>query len=222
MFAPEAFIFGFTQGFVIGPLSLYAIREGLNPKKGFWYQLQVILGSFVVDIFYLLLATYGIAQFVEISWVKMFMWTGAAYMLIRMGINSLREAPGRMTFHHAHRHKLAFFDTDFFKGFIVSLFNPMAVVFCVMIVGSLYASYEGSAGPASFAMSVNMGGFAAGLIVCALTFMIRQVFHPWMLKKVMMLGSFVLIGYGVYFSYKALLEGGPMVQAAFTSLLNLW
>lgn len=220
MFTPEAFLFGFTQGFVIGPLSLYAIREGLNPKKGFWYQLQVLLGSAVVDIVYLLLATYGIAHFVEIGWVKMFMWSGAGYMLIRMGINSIHEKPGRTTYAHAHRHKLAFFDSDFVKGFIVSLFNPMAVVFSVMIVGSLYASYTGSTGPAMFAMNVNMGGFLAGLIVCALTFMVRQIFHPWMLKKFMFVGSLVLVGYGVFFSWKALVEAGPVVQAAFTSILN--
>lgn len=221
MISPEAFLFGFTQGFVIGPLSLYGIREGLNPKKGFWYQLQVILGSAVVDIVYLLLATYGVASFVEISWVKMFMWSGAGYMLIRMGINSITEKPGRMNFHHAHRHKLAFFDSDFVRGFIVSLFNPMAVVFSVMIVGSLYATYTGPVSPAAFAMNVNVGGFLAGFIVCLLTLLIRQIFHPWMLKKFMMLGSFVLIAYGVYFSWMAIKEAAPIVDAAFSSILSL-
>ncbi|MFA6024309.1 MAG: LysE family transporter [Candidatus Gracilibacteria bacterium] len=220
MFTPEAFLFGFTQGFVLGPLSLYAIREGLNPKKGFWYQLQVILGSFVVDIVYLLMATYGIAHFVENQWVKVVMWTFAGCILIRMGFNSLHEKPGRLTYIKLHGHRLTFFDNDFVKGFIVSLFNPMAVVFSLMIVGSLYASYAGSSGPATFAMNVNLGGVAAGLIVCGLTYAVRQVFHAWMIKKLMFVGSMVLIGYGAYFSFKAFAEIQPMVEAAFASIYS--
>lgn len=221
MISPEAFLFGFTQGFVIGPLSLYAIREGLNPKKGSWYQIQVLLGSFVVDFFYLLLATYGMAQFVEISWIKMLMWVGAAYLLIKMGVNSIHERPGKLNFHHIHKHKLSFFDTDFFRGLVVSLFNPMAVVFSLMVIGSLYASYNGPVGPAAFAVNVNVGGFVAGLVVCLLTFMVRQVFHPWMIRKLMLVGSFVLIIYGLFFSWKAIQEAAPMVDAAFSSLLMI-
>lgn len=217
MFTLEAFIFGFTQGFVLGPLTLFAIREGLNPRKGVWFELEVFLGAFVTNIFYLMLATYGVTRFIEYDWVRLFMWSAAAYMLIRMGINSLLEHDSRMSFKHAHRHQLRspfrFLENDFFKGFLLSLFNPMAIVFSLLVVGSLYATYSGPSGPAGFAMSVNLGGFLSSLAVCVLTLFVREIFRPWMLKKILILGSFILIVYGAYFSYKALLEAVPLVQA---------
>lgn len=211
MINPQAFIFGFSQGFVIGPISLFAIREGLDPKRGFWYQVQVYMGATVVDIIYLLLASYGAAQFIENSYVKFFMWAAAAYMLISMGYNSLRQKPKRLSLQHMHRHRHHFYETDFFRALLINLVNPLAVIFWILVAGGLYAEYAATVSPFMFAMNIVMGGTISSLLVTLLTLVVRQVFHQWMIKKLIQVGSIVLIIYGLYFSFKALLELQPLV-----------
>ena len=114
-----AFIFGFTQGFVVGPITLYGIREGLDVRKGTWFQVQVILGACFVDTFYLFLGTYGIINFINHDWVRAVMWLGASYLLTSMGWHSLRDHTSKRGFQHMHRHKLHFFDSEFVKGILM-------------------------------------------------------------------------------------------------------
>lgn len=211
MINPQAFIFGFSQGFVIGPISLFAIREGLDPKRGFWYQVQVYMGATVVDIIYLLLASYGAAQFIENSYVKFFMWAAAAYLLISMGYNSLRQKPKRISLQHMHRHRHHFYETDFFRALLINLVNPLAVIFWILVAGGLYAEYAATVSPFIFAMNIVVGGTISSLLVTLLTLVVRQIFHQWMIQKLIQVGSVVLIGYGLYFSLKALLELQPLV-----------
>lgn len=205
----SAFLFGFTQGFVIGPVSLFGIKENLSHKHGLWFHMQVIMASFVVDIVYLFLGTIGAATLIEYSIVKLLMWAGAAYMLIHMGINTLRDSKSKISFQHIHRHKLKFYETDFSKAFVLCLLNPMGIVFCLMVVGSLYASYEGPANAFTFATNVNLGGVIAASIVAVAVALIKKVFHPWMLQKVVMAGSLVLFAYGLSFAWKAVSEFKP-------------
>lgn len=220
MFTPEAFLFGFLQGFAIGPITLYGIREGLNPKRGFWFQIQVTLGAALVDVIYLILATNGVIHFVDYQWVRLVMWAVAAYMLLTMGVDSLRGDMGKKKLQHVHRHKLHFFDSNFFKGFFMCMTSPLAITYAVMVVGSLYASYATSVPPTVFALNVCMGGFTTSLLIVLSTFVLKHIFHQWMLKKLVIAGSFVLVGYGIFFSWKAVLELVPTVQALSASLLN--
>ncbi len=211
MFFWPAVIFGFTQGFVVGPITLYGIREGLNPRKGIWLQMQVIFGACLVDTAYLLLGTYGVINFINHDWVRALMWLAASYLLTSMGIHSLRDHTHKGSFQHMHRHKLHFFDSEFFKGIMMCLVNPMAMVFSIVVVGSLYGNYSSEVSPLNFAMSVNAGGIMTSFLIIGATFLIRQVFHPWMLKRLMQAGSYILVGYGVWFSFKAVMEIQPMV-----------
>ena len=217
IFNPGAFTFGFTQGFVVGPITIFGIQEGLNEKKGFWYQVQVILGATIVDIIYLLLATYGAAQFIDNSVVKLIMWSLAAYMLIHMGVNSLRAKPGKVSFHHMHRHRSKLFETDFFKGFAMNVVNPMAIVFWLMVAGSLYGQYKGLVTPPVFAFNVILGGLISSLSVAIMTIFVKKVFHASMLQNLMKFGSVLLIIYGFWFSGKAAMEAKPLMD----SLLSL-
>ena len=211
MFNLDAFIFGLSQCLVIGPISLFAIREGLNPQKGFWFQMQVVLGATLVDIFYLLASSYGAAEFIEYGPVKLIMWIIAAYILMVMGWHSLHEKPGRMSFHHVHRHRTQFYKTDFFKAMLINMVNPLAIVFWVVVAGGLYAGMANEISPLFFSANIVVAGLIGSLGVAFLTLFIRHIFHQWMLRKLMQVGSMVLMGNGVYFSYQALLELQPFV-----------
>ncbi len=220
MFSPEAFMFGFLQGFVIGPITLYGIREGLNPKRGIWFQLQVIFGATLVEAVYLLLATHGVIHFMDYEWIRLLMWTTASYMLLSMGIDALRGEKSKKKFEKVHAHKLHFYDNDFFKGFLMCLASPMAITYSLMVVGSLYVSYAVAVSPTAFALNVNLGGLMSALLLVALTLVVRHVFHQWMLKKLMLAGSLVLLGYGLYFGWQAVLEVQPVVEAFTASVFT--
>ncbi len=203
LFSASAFWFGFSQSFVIGPITLYGISEGLNPKKGFWFQLQVILGATIVDICYLMLATYGVAHFIENSLVQLVMWTLASYMLLTMGVNTFHARESKMSLEHLHRKKVHFLQTDFVKAFLMNLVNPMAIVFSVLVFGGMYGNYSSLLTPFAFAMNVTTGGFFTALLIALTTLLIKQFSKKEMLKKMVQAGSLVLIGYGLWFLWKA-------------------
>ncbi|QQR55368.1 LysE family transporter [Candidatus Peregrinibacteria bacterium] len=211
MLFPEAFLFGLSQGFIIGPITLYGIREGLNPRRGFFFQAQVILGATLVDACYLMLGTTGAAQFIQIPWVQTLMWCLAAYMLTSMGYHSLNDHTHKRSLQHMHRHKLRFFDSDFIKGGLMCLVNPMAIVFSLVVVGSLYSAHAHEISPYGFSANVALGGVLASFGIAGLTFIVRHIFHQWMLKKLMRVGSYILIAYGLKFTFKAVLGVQPLI-----------
>lgn len=209
----EAFLFGFFQSFAIGPISLYGIREGLNPHKGAFMQLQVILGAALVELVYLTLAVNGVTSIMNQQWVQTALWAAAAYMLTSMGYHSLKDPLSKKGLQHMHRHKLRFFDSDFVRGFLMCVCSPMALVFSFVVVGGMYASYAEEASPMQFALSVNIGGIVTMLLITLTTFVVRHIFHKWMLTKLVHASSFILLGYGVWFAWKAILGVQPMVMA---------
>lgn len=211
MLFPEAFFFGLSQGFVIGPITLYGIREGLNPRRGFWFQTQVILGASLVDTCYLVMGTTGAAQFIQHEWIQTLMWCVAAYMLTTMGYRSLKDHTHKRSLQHMHRNKLRLFDSDFIKGSLMCLVNPMAIVFSLIVVGSLYSNHAHEVSPYLFSANVALGGLIASLGIAVLTYLVRHMFHQWMLKKLMAAGSYILIGYGLWFTWKAVLGLQPMI-----------
>lgn len=221
LFSASIFWFGFSQGFVIGPISMYGIREGLNPKRGFWSQIQVSLGATLVDIAYLLASTYGLVNFIKYDVVQLLLWSIASYMLITMGVNSLKEQTTRkMSFTHFHGKKLQFFESDFVRAFLMNVVNPLAITYAVVIFGGMYAGYSNQLTPAVFAANIILSGLAASIIVALATLAVRQVFHEWMLKKLLKGGSLILIGYGIWFLWKAV-EHVPELTVSVIHLLNL-
>jgi arginine exporter protein ArgO len=209
----EAFFFGFVQAFAIGPISLYGIREGLNPSKGTLMQLQVIFGASMVKLFYLTLAVNGVTSLMKLEWVQTMLWVTAAIMLIKMGAHTLKDPLGEKGFQNLHQPHLKYLDNDFFKGFFMCLVSPMVLIYTFIVVGGMYSSYAQEAGPMQFALSVSLGGIVTMLLITLATFAVRQIFHQWMLVKMVQVSSFILLGYGVSFAWKALLSLEPMVMA---------
>ena len=95
----------------------------------------------------------------------------------------------------------------------------MAITYSVMVVG-VFIWVMRKTFPLAFALNINFGGFINSLLIILLTFFVRHIFHQWMLQKLMMGGSLVLVGYGIYFAWEAFLEMQPAVSAAFASLLK--
>lgn len=202
----EILAFGFSQGFVIGPVSLLAIHEGLQAKKhGFEKHMQVILGSTVVDVVFVLLATVGVAQIIDNPAVRLIMFTIAAYMLIVMGLNTLFLKKKKMSFHHMHLRRLRFFETDFMEGLLINLVNPLAIVFWIIVAGSLYADFQ-YMNPVWFALLISGGALASCTIVALLTQIVKKILHGKMIRWLNSISSVILIGYGIWFFSKATFE----------------
>jgi threonine/homoserine/homoserine lactone efflux protein len=123
-----------------------------------------------VSFVYLLLATYGVAHFLEGSGIQLMLWVLSSYLLIHMGLNSLHAKKTKLSLAHAKGHKLKLLDADFFKGFVICLFNPLAIVGAFVIVGGLYASHTGGASPLSFTLSVLAGDFLSAILIAGVTF----------------------------------------------------
>ena len=180
----EVLLFGFTQGFVIGPVSLFGIHEGLEKGKGFFYQIQVTVGSSLISFAYLLLAAYGAAHVVDQFYVRLIMWLVASYMLIMMGVNTIHERPRKLSAHHFHGLRKKLLESDFLKGGFLALVNPLSLVFWIMVAGGLYADVKDFLSPWFFALLVMLGTLVSSLLVAIATFFVKKIFHEKMLKYI--------------------------------------
>ena len=210
----EAIIFGFTQSFVIGPLTLLALREGLNPKLGIWHQLQVVLAGTIVDLMYLMLSLNGVVYFINDIRIQAFMWTGAAMMLTFMGINSFSKHKKMHKRHFIHMHHFHLAQNSFSKGFAVGLMNPMAIIFWVMVAGSMYSQFSDQISPNIFALNIISGGIMGTLLIVALTYTCKKHFNEKTLERMVTLGSASLIIYGIWFTMKAVIEWQSILASA--------
>lgn len=202
----EVLLFGFTQGFVVGPLTLFGIHEGLDKKRGFWYQMQVIIGSSVVDIVYLLLAAYGAAQFIDQFYIRLGMWLIASYMLIMMGVNTFYDRPRRLHVRHLHGAKLKFMETDFVRGFLLTIFNPLAIIFWIVVAGGIYADVRSFMPPWLFTLLISISSFVSASMIALATLAVKKMFHGFLVKKLSLISSLILIGYGIWFYFRATWE----------------
>jgi len=206
LFNVEAFIFGFAQSFVIGPLTILAIHEGLNPKRGIRYELQVVLAGTMVDTMYLLLSLHGIAYFINDIKIQAVMWTCAAAILSVMGLSAFTGKKKKKIYHKAYKHHLHVAQNSFAEGFVVGIMNPISVVSWIMVAGSMYSQYINQISPTLFTANIIGGGIIGSSIIVATTYFFRSHFRRKTLQRLVLLGSVLLVAYGIMFSFKALTE----------------
>lgn len=75
-----------------------------------------------------------------------------------------------------------------------------------MVAGSFYTAFQDSVSPLGFALLIKGGSSVAAFSIAFLTLFARHIFHQGMLKKLTAFGSLILIGYGLWFFGKAIVE----------------
>jgi threonine/homoserine/homoserine lactone efflux protein len=180
-----------------GPLNVETLRRGM--RGGFLDSLALQTGSAVGRILYALLALFGAGVLLHGANLQLALGVFGVTVLIFMGMNAIRggralaEKPGETAAGKASARR------SFWTGAVLSLANPLAIVFWLSIGGRVVHD-PGLDGPAF------LSGFFTGCILTSLAVAVLASFWRSRLTARTVLAiswvcGLVLIGFGLKLGY---------------------
>ncbi|MDC3417097.1 LysE family transporter [Aquibacillus salsiterrae] len=194
---------GLSLAAPIGPINAAQLDKGI--KNGFWHAWFIGLGSLAGDLLLMGAVYFGIVQFLEIPFMKAFLWSFGCFVLIYTGIEGLFSA--KQAANVSTRHTSSSLTKTFFTGFVLALSNPLSILFWLGIYGSVLAQTVAEYDTThialySFAIIVGLLVWDFSMAIVASSF--RKLLTDKLLILISLLSGFSLVVFGIYFGYKAL------------------
>jgi L-lysine exporter family protein LysE/ArgO len=193
---------GLSLAAPIGPINAAQLDRGI--KNGFMHSWMVGIGAMIADMLYMLAVYMGVVQFLEIPIVKTFLWLFGFFVLIYTGIECILGA-GKMVSESRKRKKESIMKS-FLSGFLMSVSNPLTILFWLGIYGSVLAktvhTYDTSQ------LLLYSGAIFSGIILWDVTMALlastfRKYLTTTILTWISIASGLSLIGFGLYFGYEA-------------------
>jgi L-lysine exporter family protein LysE/ArgO len=194
-------LLGLSLAAPIGPVNAAQMEKGI--KHGFLNAWVLGLGSVIADIFYMLLVFLGFSQFIEIPIVKMFLWLFGFFVLVYTGVEGLLGA-GKIVLSNGT--KDASLSKSFFTGFLMSISNPLTILFWLGIYGSVLAKTATMYDPSHlllFSSAIILGLVIWDICMAAVASTFRKLLTTKILTLITIISSISLIGFGLYFGFEA-------------------
>ena len=195
-------LLGLSLAAPIGPVNAAQLDKGI--KGGFFHAWLVGLGATIADAIYMMLVFVGIVHFLEIPFMKTFLWLFGFFVLVYTGIESIFGA-SKIDQKEIRNTKESYVKS-FFSGFFMSLFNPLTILFWLGIFGSVLANTVTKYATSQIILYV--GAIFIGIIIwdftmAGLASTLRKYLTNWLLKSISILSGLSLIGFGIYFGIQA-------------------
>ncbi len=197
-------LLGLSLAAPIGPINAAQLDRGL--KGGFLKAWFFGIGANLGDIFYVLLVYFGLVAFIDQPIVRIFLWLFGSFVLIYTGIDGFKAstqwvADGATRSVESNWRSLT-------SGFLMSVSNPMTILFWVGIYGSVFA--EASAQYNTRELILYSGAVLSGLVLwdllmATLSGGFRVLLQNRILKGISLVSSISLLGFGCYFGYRGLM-----------------
>lgn len=196
-------LLGISLSAPIGPVNAAQLDKGI--RGGFFHAWLVGIGALVADILYMLLVYFGVVHFLNTPFMKTFLWLFGFFILTYTGIDSLKEA-GKVELDEMRGGEPLM--KSLLSGFMMSVSNPLSILFWLGIYGSVLAHTGPAAGTPE--LIVSSCAIIAGLIIWDLTMagfasMFRRFLTDRILVVISILSGLSLVGFGLYFGYEAAL-----------------
>jgi L-lysine exporter family protein LysE/ArgO len=193
---------GLSLAAPIGPINAAQLDRGI--KGGFLNAWLVGLGATFADIAYMLLVYLGLVHFLEIPFMKTFLWLFGFFVLVYTGIETIIGA-GKITL--KHKRTTVTYSKSFFSGFFMSLANPLTILFWLGIYGSVLANAVASY--STNELILYSFAIILGLLIWDFTMAcVASTFRRFLTNQLLIVISFIsglsLIGFGLYFGYQAI------------------
>jgi L-lysine exporter family protein LysE/ArgO len=198
----SSFLLGLSLAAPVGPITAAQLDKGM--RYGFMHAWVFGLGSFVADVLYMMLIFFGVVHFLEAPIVKTFLWCFGFFVLLYTGIEILWNARAT-NLSTRSRHDKTLWSSSF-SGFLMSLSNPLTLLFWIGIYGSVLAQTADQYGTSQMLMSslAMFGGILMWDILMA--FMgssARRFLTPGLFFIISCCSALFMIGFACYFGLKA-------------------
>lgn len=202
-------ILGLSLSAPVGPINAAQLDKGI--KKGFWHAWLFGIGAVLADILYMALVYLGVVHFLNTPFMQTFLWLFGAFVLIYSGLESILNA-NKVTISQEKSDDSLWKST--LSGFLMSVSNPMTILFWLGIYGSILvktAADEGSGNLFLYSVAVIAGVVLWDLFMAALGSVFRRYLNERALSLISVLSGISLIVFGVYFGIRALALLYPLV-----------
>lgn len=195
-------LLGLSLAAPIGPINAAQIDRGI--RNGFLHSWFVGIGAILADAIYMLIVYIGVVQFLENSFMKTFLWSFGSFVLLYTGAESIMGAGKIHLEQNRHKEPLV---KALLSGFLMSISNPLTILFWLGIYGSILA--ETAASYKNSQLVLYSSAIFIGLLVWDITMAgISSSFKKYLTSKLIVfisfLSGFSLIGFGIYFGVQAL------------------
>ncbi|AIQ52759.1 LysE family transporter [Paenibacillus sp. FSL R7-0331] len=196
-------LLGLSLSAPLGPINAAQLDKGL--RGGFLHAWILGLGAVCADIIYMLLVYFGMIHLLDAPYVKAFLWLFGFFVLVYTGFDGIRSSGEVSTASLRDSSDTSLF-RSFLSGFLMSLFNPLSILFWLGIYGSVLARAA-----SEFPMQqllIYSGGIVLGILLwdfsmAAASSMFRRLLTPRVLRAISVLSGLSLIGFGLYFGVQA-------------------
>lgn len=192
---------GLSLAAPIGPVNAAQMDKGI--KHGFLNAWILGLGSVSADILYMLAVFLGLAQFIQMPIVKAFLWIFGFFVLIYSGVEGLLSA--RTIIHSQQREKESL-GKSFLTGFLMSISNPLTILFWLGIYGSVLAKTAANYDVEQllfYSSAIILGLLIWDITMAFVASGARKLLTTKVLTMITILSSLSLIGFGLYFGFEA-------------------
>ncbi|MBS3680913.1 LysE family transporter [Ornithinibacillus massiliensis] len=196
-------LLGLSLAAPIGPVNAAQLDRGI--KGGFFPAWFVGLGAITADAFYMLIVYLGIVHIVEIPFVQTFLWLFGGFVLIYTGVESMLSAKDIKADNNRNKEPL---HQSFIAGFIMSITNPLTILFWLGIYGSVLAKTASSYGLQSliiYSCAIFIGLLAWDIAMAAVSSSFRKILNHQVLTGIAIISGLALIGFGLYFGWQGVL-----------------
>lgn len=194
-------LLGLSLAAPIGPINAAQLDKGI--KSGFFHSWMVGLGAMVADVIYMLLVFFGTVHFLDIPFMQTFLWLFGFFVLIYTGIESILGA-GKIVSNTRKSDDSVF--KSFLSGFLMSLSNPLTILFWLGIYGSVLARIASTYGTSQlilYSLAIISGITIWDITMAAVSSTAKRFFANKTLVFISILSGLTLIGFGVYFGIQA-------------------
>ncbi|WP_018664769.1 LysE family transporter [Heyndrickxia acidiproducens] len=192
---------GLSLAAPIGPINAAQIDKGI--KSGFLHSWMIGVGAMIADAGYMLLVYLGVVHLLGIGFVKSFLWFFGCFVLTYTGIESFLSSSRPITDYMRKKEKLF---KSFFTGFIMSLTNPLTILFWLGVYGSVLAKTAESVDTRQFLLyscAIFIGVSIWDLSMAALSSGFRKFLTNRLINLISKLSGLSLVGFGIYFGIQA-------------------
>ncbi|MBT2689974.1 LysE family transporter [Bacillus sp. ISL-47] len=192
---------GLSLAAPIGPINAAQLDKGI--KNGFFHAWLVGLGAMTADAVYMLAVYLGVVHFLEIPFMKAFLWCFGFFVLVYTGVESLLSA-GKVISSTRGNDESSI--KSFMSGFLMSLSNPLTILFWLGIYGSVLAKTAAEYDKPHvilYSCAIFIGLLLWDLTMAGVASSFRRFLTGKILAFISILSGLSLIGFGIYFGIQA-------------------
>lgn len=194
-------ILGISLAAPIGPINAAQFDKGI--KNGFLHAWLLGLGAMLADGFYMLCVYFGLVHFIETPFIKSFLYLFGCFVLTYTGVESFFNAGKIFSNQYRTNESLR---KSFSTGFLMSISNPLTILFWLGIYGSVLAKTMQTVNSGQlfiYSSAIFIGLFIWDVTMAGVASSFRKLLNSTLLKSISILSGLSLIGFGVYFGFEA-------------------